>query len=234
MSGECQRPGGRVRHGLCVPALFCAVLLTGCAGLRWEAPPRSGAAPDPARARDVMFRSAPVRLQVVNSVLFEYHGRKMSGLGFLDVDVQSRSFGLACMAPTGVTLFEVTGSNAVVRCHFALEEFTHHGMFAETMARDVELMFLDLQPPPGATESVEPGGTVFTAADGNGRVEWVAGGDGALLEKRYYEKQRLVRRIGYYAPIARTPRRIAGRVCLQNLKYGYGLTVTLREIRRCE
>jgi hypothetical protein len=224
----------RARHGLCLLLLVGAALLTGCAGLRWEAPPRNGPAPDPALARAVMLRNAPVRLQMVNSVLFEYRGRKMSGLGFLDVDARTRSFGLACMAQTGVTLFEVTGSNGVVRCRSALAAFADRPEFTETLARDVERMFFDLCPPPGAAESVEPGGAIFTSTNGPDRVAWMAGGDGALLEKRYYEKRRLVRRIGYYAPVRQDPRQIAGRVCLQNLQHGYGLTVTVREIRRCD
>jgi hypothetical protein len=121
-----------------------------------------------------------------------------------------------------------------VRCRSALAEFADRPAFTETLARDVERMFYDLYPPSGAAESVEPGATVFTLAIGPDRVEWVAGGDGALLEKRYYEKKRLVRRIGYYAPVRQAPRQIAGRVCLQNLQHGYGLTVTVREIRRCD
>jgi len=224
----------RCVHCLCISVLLCAATLSGCVGLRWDPPLRSGEPPDPAQAMDAMSRSAPVRLQVVNSVLFEYRGRKMSGLGFLDVDAAKRTFGLACMTPSGVTLFQVTGSNGDVRCHFALEAFTNRGAFAETLGRDVERMFFDVRPPPGSSVSIEPGAAVFAHSGDSDRVEWVVSSDGVLLEKRYYEKQRLVCRIGYYPSIEKTPRWIPGRVCLQNLKYGYGLTVTVREIRRCD
>lgn len=225
--------GGNV-HVLRMAVLLCAALLSGCAGLRWEAPPRSGEAPAPAWALDRMSRSSPVRLQVVNSVLFEYRGRKMSGLGFLDVDVRTRSFGLTCMTPSGVTLFEVTGSNGAVRCRFALEAVKNREAFAETLGRDVARMFFDLRPPDGAFSDVEPGALVFSDTRGPDRLEWVVGGNGALLEKRYFEKQRLVCRIGYYAPLEQPRLWIPGRVCLQNLKNDYGLTVTIREVRRSE
>jgi hypothetical protein len=212
---------------------LCALALTGCASLHWEDPPRVGEAPDPETARIAMGRHAPARLQVVNSVLFEFRGRKVSGLGFLDADSAARSFGLACLAPSGVTLFELTGSNGTVRSHSVLDAFNQRA-FLETLARDVERMFFDLQPPSGSTVRSEPGAAVFARADGRDRVEWVAGGDGALLEKRYYEGRRLVCRIGYYAPTEQNHRRIPGKVSLQNLRYGYGLTVTIRSIRRCD
>jgi hypothetical protein len=220
---------------LWVPVILGACLGAGCATVRWESPQRAGSAPEPAAALQAMSRGAPVRLQVVNSVLFEYRGRKMSGLGFLDVDVATRSFGLACMAQSGVTLFEVTGTNGAVRCHFAMPALAGRGeAFAKVLGRDVERMFFDVQPPAGAAVGFEPGAAVFSDVRGSGRVEWIAGCDGGLLEKRYYEGRRLVCRVGYYATVGHSGRRIPGRVCLQNLKDGYGLTITMREIRRCD
>lgn len=213
--------------------MLVLLLLTGCATLRWEAPPRDGPAPDPAAALEALGRRAPARLQMVNSVLFEFHGRNVSGLGFLEVNAATRSFGLACLAPTGATLFEIIGSNGTSHCHFALDVFKRPA-FTTMLAHDVERMFFDWQPPAGCAVSAEPGATVFTQTEGSARVAWVVGAGGTLLEKRYYDGRHLVSRVGYYAVQERQGRRVPGRVCLQNLRYGYGLTVTARDIRACE
>lgn len=216
-------------------ALFLAALMTaGCATLQWTPPPRDVQAPDPSKAREFMRRNAPVRLQMVNSVLFEFRGRKLSGLGFLETDAVTRSFGLACLSPTGVTLFDVGGSNGIARCRFAQEAFTNRGDFASNLARDIEKMFFALEPPADAIQSAEPGAVVFTRTDGNERMEWVAGVEGRLLEKRYFDRRRLVSRVGYYDFRETEGKLLPGRIVFHNLKYGYGLTVIARELRRCE
>jgi hypothetical protein len=218
-------------------ALCAALTLCGCRGLPPFPPlPQTPLDAEPAAlARERFAQALPSAFSVLNSVVFEYRGHSLAGLGCLSADSRSNAFNLACLTPMGVTLFEIKAGGGRVESRFAVKALARYPRFTDAVAADVRRAFFDLVPTATATGRREPWAIVFAQPAPGGRVEYVFGGAGArLVAKRYFEGKRLVCQIGYFDYREAEGKLFAQRIVLQNLKYRYGLTVKLREIRRVE
>ena len=155
---------GRRLLAILTAGLSCA----GCMSVKWEPPPRPvGAAPEAVTALRVFEELVPRRLQMVNTVLFQYRGRRMTGLGFLDVNTVQRSFGLSAMTPSSVTLFEITCTNGVSGCRFGVGPFGTNAAITAAIAGDVQRMYFDLFPPEGAASRTEANTLVLRSEAGS-------------------------------------------------------------------
>ncbi|MFA4830297.1 MAG: hypothetical protein WC594_13885, partial [Thermodesulfovibrionales bacterium] len=58
-----------------------------------------------------------------------------------------------------------------------------------------------------------------------------AGADGNMVEKNYYEDNTLIWRVSFYEYRQKDGKIYPGGIILNNYKYGYSLTVRLKEIQ---
>lgn len=191
---------------------------------------------DPIVARDQFQAETPSRFALVNSVVFEYLGRRLSLLGMIAVDAKSRSFRLVGLNPMGVTMFDISGNRHGTTCEFALEGLidapARSEDLADAMGTDVRRMYFDLIPPRRAAVRKGWNSIVFLSRQKEGAIKHRFAGHGpVLIEKQYYEDGSPVCRVRYYEYENHGDYRYPAGIILDNQKYGYRLVVRLREIR---
>jgi hypothetical protein len=188
---------------------------------------------DPEAVREEFAEALPVEFLVVNSVTFHFKGRAFSAIGYTNVDALKKTFTVVGLHPAGgLKLFEVSGNSSDAECGFALEEFSRWGGFAEAVAEDTRRMYFDRIPAPDAKVSKEKYRILFRQPAAEGELEYVfAGADGALVDKRYYEKGSRIWNASYYEYRRENGRLYPTGIILDDHRRGYRLVVRLREIR---
>ena len=215
--------------------LMVGFACAGCMSVSWDPPPRPiGTAPDSLTSLRVYEEMVPHRLQTANTVLLQYGWRRVTGVGFLDVNTDRRNLGLLVTTPSGTTLFEIACTNGEASCRFKAKPFLDNHAMAAEIPLDVQRMYLDLVPPANAEARIKDDTLIARGATGTNVTEWVFGAGNLLLEKRFYEASNLVAQVGYYEYSLERGRRMPRRVMLHNVRHGYGLTVTQKELLLCE
>jgi hypothetical protein len=213
--------------------IFMVLVISGCAGVHFKETPRvSVDGVDPAVAVKRFEADSPVDFQLLNTIVFEYGLRKFGGLGIVAVNINYRTFNIACINQLGVKLFELTGNKDQVVANFVMPEFAKQGDFAKTVGEDIKRIYFDLVPSPDAKIEIEKYRIVFRQSFGSGVMEHVFAGPGQnLVEKSYSEGGSSVWRISYYEYIRDKGKLYPTGTILSNDKYGYRFIVRLKEIQ---
>lgn len=215
-----------------VAVLLAAVLLAGCATVPFRAtPPAEMAAVDPQRLLEQHRETLPDRFQLLTSVVFDYRWRSFSGIGMVEIDRGSQAFRIVCLNPLGVKLFELSGDAQTTAAHFVMPQLLEQGGdFATTVGDDLRRIYFELLPLAEAGISRKKHAIIFRQPAGAGSLEFVfAGAAGELVEKRYYEEGDLVWRVSYYEYREEHGKRYPQGIILANHRYGYRLTVRVKE-----
>ncbi|MBI5664966.1 MAG: DUF3261 domain-containing protein [Nitrospirae bacterium] len=187
---------------------------------------------DPQALLEAFRHKSPESFQVMNTIVFEYNWNKFSGIGYIYVDTAEKAFKVVCMNPMGVKLFELSGDKDGIVPHFVLEQFSMQGNFAATVGEDIRRIYFELLPSPSARIKKKKYEIKFTEPAGAGTMEYIfAGAGGYLVEKKYYEENSLNWGISYYEYQERDGRIYPRGIILNNYKYGYSLTVKLKDVR---
>ena len=206
----------------------------GCSGVPFrEVDPVSLEGVDPEAVRERFASSLPVAFRIVNTVTFEFKGKAFAAIGYTEVDTARRTFTVIGLHPAaGVKLFEVSGDSQNTESSYALEAFTTHGDISRVVGDDTRRMYFDRLPGSDATVSRERYRLVFRQQAEAGEVELVfAGGEGALVEKHYYEGGRKIWSVAYYEYRRDNGKLYPDGIILDHHQYGYRLLVRLKEIR---
>jgi hypothetical protein len=207
--------------------------LYGCAGIPFQ---KTSYVPmdsvDPQALVEGFRNSSPERFQIMNTIVFEHNWNKFSGIGYIYVDTGEKTFRVACINPMGVKLFELSGGKDGIDSHFVLEQFSREGNFAATVGEDIRRVYFDLTPSAGARIKKKKYQVIFREPAGKGVMEYVfAGAGGYLVEKNYYEENALNWGVSYYEYLQKEGKLYPRGIILNNYKYGYSLTVKLKEVR---
>jgi len=187
---------------------------------------------DPWRVVEQFHETSPANFQVMNTIVFEYNWNKFSAIGYIYVDTAEKAFRVVCMNPMGVKLFELSGDKDGIVPHFVLEQFSQKGNFAGTVGEDIRRIYFDLTPSPGARVSTRRHKVTFSEPRGTGVMEYIyAGAGGYLVEKNYYEESAMNWGISYYEYMEKDGRIYPRGIILNNYRYGYSLTVRLKEVQ---
>ncbi len=210
--------------------LFC---LHGCAVIPFQ---KTSFVPmdsvEPQSLVEVFRNNSPVSFQIMNTIVFEYNWNKFSGIGYIYVDAAEKAFRVVCMNPLGVKLFELSGDKGGIVPHYVLEQFSKQGNFAATVGEDIRRIYFDLLPSPGAYVKKKKYEIKFSEPAEAGTMEYIfAGAGGYLVEKNYYEEKALTWGISYYEYLERDGRIYPRGIILNNYKYGYSLTIKLKDIQ---
>lgn len=177
-------------------------------------------------------KTSPDNFRIINTIVFKYNWNKFSAIGYIDVNAGEKTFKAVCINPMGVKLFELTGDREKIDSHFVMEQFSGKGNFAGTVGEDIRRIYFDLTPSAGAVVNKKKTKIVFSEPAGSGILEYTfAGSAGLLVEKNYYEDGILNRRVSYYEYRQKDDKFYPAGIILKNYKYGYSLTIKLKEIR---
>ncbi|OGW68666.1 MAG: hypothetical protein A3J72_09415 [Nitrospirae bacterium RIFCSPHIGHO2_02_FULL_40_19] len=179
------------------------------------------------------FRNnSPENFQLVNTIVFQYSWNKFSGIGYIKGNIREKTFTVVCINPIGIKLFELSGNKYKVDSHFVLEQFSKKGDFAKAVGDDIRRIYFDTVPSSGAKIKKKKFQIVFTELLETGIVEYIfAGPGGYLVEKNYYEEGILNWKVSYYEYQQNNEKIYPAGIILKNYKYGYTLTIKLKEIQ---
>ena len=187
---------------------------------------------DPLAVVEKYKESLPEHFQVVNTVIYKYGWNEMLALGYIDINNRTRSFTVVNMNPVGLKLFELSGNEEGVNTNFMMEGLEKKGMFANAIGEDIRRIYFDLNPLPGAEVKKKTSRIVFRQQYGEGLLVYIfAGDEGYLVEKKYYEDNKLKWRVSYYEYRQKNGKIYPGGIVMNNYIYGYTLTVRLKEIK---
>ena len=212
-----------------MPAALAAVLCAGCATpvpfKEIERVPVAGM--DPEKVRRAFAEAIPNRCKVANTAVFSMWGRQQTGIGYASLDADARAFSVTCMNPIGVKLFDLKGDDESISCRLAVAGVERKDDFARAAAADVRDIYFDLAPGPNARVRKTRDSIVFRETRGEAGTEYVFGGSaGVLVEKRMGSR----RRVRYFEYVERAGKLFPRGIILDDDRYGYRLTIRLKEI----
>ena len=142
------------------------------------------------------------KLEVINSIVFEYKWHSFSALGYTQLDLVNNTFQVSCMNPVGIKLFELTGDRNTINPNFVLKELLQRGDLPQAVGEDIRRIYFDMLP--------------------SGQ---------AIIEKHYYEKNRKIWSVFYYDYLMNNGRLYPAGLILKHHRFGYNLIIRLKEVR---
>ena len=187
--------------------------------------------PDTLRAE--FKASLAQKLEVINSIVFEYKWQSFAALGYTQLDLENNTFQVSCMNPVGIKLFELTGSRDEIKPVFVLKELLQRGDLPRAVGEDIRRIYFDLTPSEQASVKKEKYRIIFSQPSGQGQLKYVfAGTSHWLIEKHYYEKNRNLWSVFYYDYLINQGRVYPSALILKHHRFGYNLTIRLKEVRK--
>jgi hypothetical protein len=189
----------------------------------------------PGDPRDIVKRfqaGLPDSFELLNTVVFEYNGRKFTAIGTVQINRAERVFKVAGMNPMGIKLFEFSGDQKSVTSQYAIADFSKFGDLARAVGNDIRRIYFDLIPGPEAWAWKRKSTQIFRQSFGSGVLEYVfAGMRGDLIEKRYYEEDGIVWKASYYEYRDQDGKRWPQGIVFVHYRFGYRLIVKQKELR---
>lgn len=187
---------------------------------------------DPRNMAERFHSNIPDSFELLNTVVFEYNGRKFTAIGTVRINRADRVFKVAGMNPMGIKLFELSGDQNSVTTRYSIADFSKYGDLAGAVGNDIRRIYFDLVPGPEARSWKRKYTQIFRQPSGPGFLEYVfAGRDGDLIEKRYYEEDGIVWKASYYEYRDQDGKRWPQGIVFIHYPYGYRLTVRQKEFR---
>ena len=186
----------------------------------------------PAAIREQFASTLSQKLQVINTIVFQYKRHKFSAIGYTDIDSLRKLFTIVCLNHAGIKLFELSGTDNSVECKFALEGASFPGNFDKAVADNIRRIYFDCIPGPESRIYKKKNKIVFKQSAETGIMEYIfAGADNLLVEKRYYEGWRKIWSVFYYEYLRKNGKLYPAGIMLRHHKYNYQLTMRLKEIQ---
>lgn len=216
-----------------ISGFFTMIFIAGCSSIPFQETAHvSLESADPRAIMERFREGGPESFRLLTTVVFQYNWNKLSGIGYVDINTKEKTFTIVCINPMGVKLFELSGDKDSIISHFVLEELSKQGNFASAVGEDIKRIYFDLIPSIDAKIERGKYKFIFREPYRQGTMEYVfAGADGNMVEKNYYEDNILIWRVSYYEYQQKDGKIYPGGIILRNYKYGYSLTVRLKEIQ---
>jgi hypothetical protein len=186
---------------------------------------------DPRNVVERFHSDIPDSFELLNTVVFEYNGRKFTAISTLQINRSEGIFMVAGMNPMGVKLFELSGDRHGVTSRYAIADLSRYGDIATAVGNDIRRIYFDLIPGPDASVWKRRYKLIFREPSGHGFLEYVfAGTGGDLIEKSYYEEGGIVWRASYYEYRDQDGKRWPQGIVFLNYQYRYRLIVRQKEL----
>ncbi len=212
--------------------LACLVIAGGCATAPFEPVPLQPLGDVTAeQLRRSVAATAPQRFAVLQSAVFEYGGHAMAAICITEIDVSKGWFSVVGMTPMGVKLFEVAGRDGQLEKSFVAPGLDEWDGVAEAIAKDIQRVYLDAVPAAGARTHTWRKQALFRSTTDEGRLDHiVAGKPPVLIRKRLHDREGTVWDATYAEYTEHEGDLHAGGILFTNRRYGYRLTLRLKEI----
>jgi len=172
------------------------------------------------------------KLEIINSIVFEYKWHSLAALGYTQLDLENNTFKVSCINPVGIKLFELTGSRDEVKPVFVLKELLQRGDLPRAVGEDIRRIYFDFTPAQDAKVKKEKYRIIFTQNTGNGKLKYIFAGPQAwLIEKHYYEGKRNIWSVFYYDYLKEQGKLYPSALILKHRRFGYNLIIRLKEVR---
>jgi hypothetical protein len=212
--------------------IILMLIAGGCRSLPFQEPVWTPLSSERPQSLIERFQSTlPDSFQLLNTIVFEYNWRTFSGIGYVDINRQDKTFKVVCLNPMGVKLFELSGDGHRVTNHYTIAAFTPYGDVTTAVGDDIRRIYFDLVPSPDARIWKRKYSVSFRQSSGSGTMEYVfAGTAGDLVEKNYYDHSGLAWRVSYYEYREQNAKRYPRGIVLIHYNYGYRLTIRQKEL----
>lgn len=182
--------------------------------------------------RQEFASSLAQKLEVINSIVFQYKWQSFSALGYTKLDLENNTFQVSCMNPVGIKLFELTGNLGQIKSTFVLKELLQRGDLPNAVGEDIRRIYFNLLPSAQAKIKKEKYRIIFTQPSGRGEVKYVfAGPEHWLIEKHYFEKNHKLWSVFYYNYLMHQGKLYPAELILKHHRFGYNLVIRLKEVR---
>jgi hypothetical protein len=213
--------------------LFICLLVAGCATVPFEAEPKADlSSADPPEMLKAFDESVAQNFELLESVVFNFFGKDMTGMGYLSVNADDESYALSCMNPAGIKMFEFRGIGDEVETLFVPPQLEKHKeRFAESVAQDIRRIYFDWIPSENAEMKRKSDKLVFTEKTENGDVEYVyAGPKQTLVEKKFSKGWKTHCRVRYFDYKEVEGKKYPYGIVLENRKYHYRLVLRVKSV----
>lgn len=209
------------------------LFFTGCATVPFEAEPEGDfQGLEPAVVVEEFDASVGQQFELLQSVVFSFFGKGLTGLGYLSVDPQADSYALSCMTPSGITLFSIQGTGGDVEAQFGVPGFEKHGdQIAQSLGRDLRRIYLDWVPPEDASPKQKKTRLVFRKKTEGETVEYIFSGPRKFLtEKRFSKGWKTRCTVRYFEYETFNGKLYPTGIVLHNKQFHYRMILRLKEV----
>lgn len=171
------------------------------------------------------------KANIFNLITFGFKGSNMQALGMTDLDAQNKTFAVAALTPTGLTLFKIKMVKGKVVDSFVIPEFggTDLKKAAQTISRDIANIYFN-RSADLVSQSVEIGSHEVSIKKDNLLYKF-GGSPLKLIQKIKYAGKKRVWSVDYYDYISTGKKEIAHKIFLKNYEYGYFLDIETKKIK---
>ncbi len=206
--------------------------LVGCGSVPFEPMPKSDlSCADPVAVRDNFQKTVPPKLKQLQSVTFQFFGKEMVGLGVLEVDIENKTFKLACSTLSGAKLFDLEGTAEKITVHNAAPAFGEYTQeISQAVGQDIRYIYFDWTPE--TIDKIKHGKYELKLIEktDNGRIEYTfAGYDRQLVEKRVYRGWKRLSRVRYFDYTTGKQGIYPKGIVLKNGKFRYRLIIRVKQ-----
>jgi hypothetical protein len=216
-----------------VIGIITILFLCACTRVAFESAPRVRLnEKNPERIRAHFANALPLQFQRVDTLTFQYGGRRMSAIGITDVDMEAESFKVVGLNPLGIKLFDLSGDMRTINSRFVAPAFSQHKNFAQSIAQDIRRIYFHRIPASSADVSVGKYQAVYQNKEGHERLTYIFSGEiPRLTSKQLCRNNNIQWRVQYFEYVKINNHIHPGKIYLKNHKYNYQLTIVLKEIR---
>ena len=209
------------------------LILYACAIVPFESAPRVRLnEKNPERIRAHFANALPSTFQRVDTLTFQYGGRRMSAIGITDVDVAAETFKVVGLNPMGIKLFDLSGDMRTINSRFVAPAFSQHKNFAQSIAQDIRRIYFHRIPSPSADVSVGKYQAVYHNKEGHECLSHIFSGEIPRLTSKQLRRNSSTQwKVQYFEYVKINNYIHPGKIYLKNHKYNYHLTIVLKEIR---
>lgn len=212
---------------------FLFLLLAGCATVPFDTEPKADFRQVEPAAMLAAFELGVVQdFEAVESVVFEFFGKELTGLGCISIHPEEEAYALTCMNPAGIKLFEFRGVGTKVETLFMPPQLEKvKGRFAESVAQDIRRIYLGWTPSEDAELKRKKNRLLFTdRIDGIKEEYTYAGPRRVLVRKRFSKGWKTQCLIHYFEYENVGEKFYPCGIVLHNRKYHYRLILRMKQL----
>ena len=216
--------------------VLVALGLIGCARAPFKTPSFGSVSHlDPAIVVEKFRDQLPQQFEISESVVFNYRGHKMTGLGYSKATPAAHSFVLAGVTPVGIKMFELKQLDKKLEYDFSLPQDVQSKIVpekaAKAMADDFRRIYFDRVPEAQASIEKKKDRIIYRISEEGGMLEYIFGGiQERLVEKRFVKKRKKIWRVRYFVYQKKGGKIYPSAVFYQNHEAHYSIKLKLREI----